>query len=58
MFKYGSFVTITILDYGDTIPVTVVAKAFSVLEAVVDQLYLVVTVALLVGMHVQASRVG
>lgn len=51
-FKYYSFVTITTLGYGDIVPVTEVAKAFAVLEAVVGQLYLVVAVAWLVGMHV------
>jgi hypothetical protein len=52
LFQYYSFVTITTLGYGDITPVTEVAKAFSVLEAVVGQLYLVVVVAWLVGMHV------
>ncbi len=52
VFQYYSFVTITTLGYGDIIPVTEVAKAFSVLEAVVGQLYLVVAVAWLVGMYV------
>jgi hypothetical protein len=52
VFQYYSFVTITTLGYGDIAPVTEVAKAFSVLEAVVGQLYLMVAVAWLVGMHV------
>ncbi len=52
VFQYYSFVTITTLGYGDITPVTEVAKAFSVLEAVCGQLYLVVAVAWLVGMHV------
>ena len=52
VFQYYSFVTITTLGYGDITPVTEVAKAFSVLEAVVGQLYLVVAVAWLVGMYV------
>ena len=52
VFQYYSFVTITTLGYGDITPVTEVAKAFSVLEAVIGQLYLVVVVAWLVGMHV------
>jgi hypothetical protein len=52
VFQYYSFVTITTLGYGEITPVTEVAKAFSVLEAVVGQLYLVVAVAWLVGMHV------
>ena len=52
VFQYYSFVTITTLGYGDIVPSTDVAKAFSVLEAVIGQLYLVVAVAWLVGMHV------
>jgi hypothetical protein len=54
VFQYYSFVTITTLGYGDITPVTEVAKAFSVLEAIVGQLYLVVVVAWLVGMHVSS----
>ena len=52
IFEYYSFVTLTTLGYGDITPLTKVAKAFSVLEAVVGQLYLVVVVAWFVGMHV------
>jgi hypothetical protein len=49
---YYSFVTITTLGYGDIFPVTTLAKSCAILEAVVGQLYLVVTVAWLVGMQV------
>lgn len=49
---YYSFVTITTLGYGDIFPVTTAAKSCAILEAVVGQLYLVVTVAWLVGVHV------
>ena len=52
LFEYYSFVTLTTLGYGDITPLTKVAKTFSVLEAVVGQLYLVVVVAWFVGMHV------
>jgi signal transduction histidine kinase len=52
IFEYYSFVTLTTLGYGDITPLTKVAKAFSVLEAVVGQLYLVVVVAWFVGMRV------
>ncbi|NNL77147.1 MAG: hypothetical protein HKO68_12500 [Desulfobacterales bacterium] len=51
-FLYFSFVTITTLGYGDITPVTEVAKSLAVVEAVVGQIYLVVVVAWLVGMHV------
>jgi hypothetical protein len=52
IFEYYSFVTLTTLGYGDITPLTKVARAFSVLEAVVGQLYLVVVVAWFVGMLV------
>ena len=49
---YYSFVTITTLGYGDIFPVTTTAKSFAILEAVVGQLYLVITIAWLVGVNV------
>ena len=54
-FIYYSFVTITTLGYGDITPTTELASSFSILEAVVGQLYLVVVVAKLVGMHVSSK---
>ena len=51
-FLYFSFVTITTLGYGDVLPLTQEASALAILEAVTGQMYLVVVVAWLVGMHV------
>ena len=51
-FEYFSFVTITTLGYGDVTPLTNKASALALLEAFVGQVYLVVLVAWLVGMHV------
>jgi hypothetical protein len=51
-FEYLSFVTITTLGFGDITPVTDKASALVIIEAVVGQIYLVVLVAWLVGMHV------
>jgi hypothetical protein len=51
-FEYLSFVTITTLGYGDITPITDKASALVIIEAVVGQIYLVVLVAWLVGMHV------
>ena len=51
-FLYYSFVTITTLGYGDIYPVTTAAKSCAILEAVIGQLYLVITVAWLVGVHI------
>jgi hypothetical protein len=45
-------IKVSSLGFGDITPVTGVARAFSVLEAVAGQLFLVVAVAWLVGMHV------
>ncbi|MGD8370927.1 MAG: potassium channel family protein [Syntrophobacterales bacterium] len=54
-FMYYSLVTLTTLGYGDITPATGVAKVCSTLEAVIGQLYLVITVAWLVGIHVSQS---
>ena len=54
-FLYYSFVTLTTLGYGDITPVTKLARALCILEAVMGQLYLVVQVAWLVGVHVSQS---
>ena len=52
LFSYYSFVTITTLGYGDIAPMKGAARAFSMLEAVVGQIYLVVLVARLVGINI------
>jgi len=51
-FLYFSYVTITTLGYGDVLPLTQKASSLAILEAVTGQMYLVVAVAWLVGMHV------
>ncbi len=55
LFDYYSLVTITTLGYGDVTPLTSVASTLSTLEAIVGQLYLVIMVAWLVGVHVSQS---
>ena len=52
LLRYFSLVTITTVGYGDITPATHAARAFANLESVVGQLYLVILVAWLVGMHV------
>jgi hypothetical protein len=51
-FIYFSFITMTTVGYGDTTPVTNAARSLAVLEAVMGQLYLAVTIARLVGIHI------
>lgn len=52
LLRYFSIVTITTVGYGDITPATAAAHALANLEALVGQLYLVIQVAWLVGMHV------
>ena len=51
-FIYYSFVTITTVGYGDILPVSLIARAFSIVEMVIGQVYLVVLVARLVGINI------
>ena len=48
---YYSFVTLTTLGYGDIYPVGAEARSLAITEAIVGQLYLVVLVAGVVGIH-------
>ena len=54
-FFYYSFVTITTVGYGDILPVSLTARAFSIIEMVVGQVYLVVLIARLVGINITQS---
>jgi hypothetical protein len=55
VFVYYSFVTITTLGFGDITPTTSLASSLTILEAIVGQLFLVVLVAWLVGVHVSQT---
>lgn len=52
---YFSFVTITTLGYGDIQPLSSPAQFFSVLEALMGQIYLTVLIARLVGLHIASA---
>ncbi len=54
---YYSFVSLTTLGYGDITSLSKPAKFFSVLEAMMGQVYLTVLVAHLVGMHIAGVEV-
>lgn len=49
---YFSMVTLTTLGYGDIAPVTMPARVFVVLEAIMGQFYLAVLIANLIGRHI------
>jgi hypothetical protein len=53
---YFSFVTLTTLGYGDITPASDAAQTLAILEAVVGQLYLAITLARLVGLHIAGAR--
>jgi len=52
---YFSFVTLSTLGYGDISPVSELARSFSILEALIGQIYLAVIIARLVGLQ-QSSK--
>lgn len=49
---YFSYVTQTTLGYGDLSPVTGIARAFAMVQALVGQIYIAVVVARLVGLEI------
>lgn len=52
---YFSFVTLTTLGYGDITPVSMPARMLTTAEALIGQLYLVILVARLVGLHISSE---
>jgi hypothetical protein len=48
---YFSFVTLTTLGYGDITPVNSKALSLALLEAIIGQLFVAVTIARVVGIH-------
>jgi voltage-gated potassium channel len=57
-FIYFSFVTLTTVGYGDVTPISNGARSLAILEAVMGQFYLAVTVARLVSIHLAQHRQG
>lgn len=53
---YFSMVTLTTLGFGDISPITMVARVFVVLEAIMGQIYLAVLMANLVGRWIVQGR--
>ncbi len=53
---YFSFVTLTTLGYGDIAPLTDMASAFVILEAIFGQMYITVLIAWLVGRYISDSE--
>jgi hypothetical protein len=52
---YYSFVTLTTMGYGDITPVHPIARSLAISEAVSGQIYIAVTLARLMALHVSAG---
>lgn len=55
IFSYFSFVTLTTLGYGDISPVSEMARALAVLEALTGTLFLAVLISRLVGTYTNSK---
>ncbi|TXL13683.1 Ion channel, partial [Methylococcaceae bacterium HT4] len=53
---YFSMVSLTTLGYGDISPVTMTARVFVVLEAIMGQFYLAVLIASLIGRRIAQGK--
>jgi hypothetical protein len=51
-FIYFSFITLTTVGFGDTVPVSPLAQMLVIFEAIVGQFYVAVVVAYLVSMYI------
>lgn len=56
VFTYFSFVTMSTLGYGDIAPVSAAVRSVAWIQAVIGQLYLAITIAALVGIHISGGR--
>lgn len=52
-FIYHSFTTLTTVGYGDIVPVSMLARTFNILEAIVGQVYMTVLVARIIGLYIK-----
>ncbi len=53
---YYSFVTLTTMGYGDITPVHPIARSLAISEALTGQLYIAVTLARLMALHVSTGN--
>lgn len=56
-FNYFSFVTLTTLGFGDITPVNSISQSWTILEAIIGQIYLVVVISGLVGAFINRDRI-
>ena len=58
VFIYFSFVALATLGFGDITPVSNPARSLTILEAVLGQLFVAITISILVGSYLSRSRKG
>jgi hypothetical protein len=58
VFIYFSFVTLTTLGFGDITPVSNPARSLTILEAVIGQLFVAITISILVGSYLSTAAKG
>lgn len=58
VFIYFSFVTLATLGFGDITPVSNPARSLTILEAILGQLFVAITISILVGSYLSRSRKG
>jgi hypothetical protein len=56
VFIYYSFVTMTTLGFGDITPISNPARSLTVLEAVLGQLFVAITISILVGSYLSRGK--
>jgi hypothetical protein len=54
-YIYFNFVTLTTLGYGDALPTSEQGQIHAILTAIVGQLYLTITIAIIVGKYLMHS---
>ena len=53
---YFSYTTLTTMGYGDIVPVSEMSRGLAIVEAVVGQMYVIVFIARLLGLHVAGHQ--
>lgn len=56
LLMYLSFITLTTTGYGDVTPLSPPARVLAVLEAIIGQLFMAITIARLVGLYTAAAN--